>query len=299
MSGRGAPATGQLAGFGYLTVTATAWGLNWPIMKLLMLDWPPFTFRVLAASGSVLLLSAIALLQRDALLPRADQWGRLVVAALLNVTSWLFFAPVAIFWLDASEAAIIAYTMPVWATILAWPFLGERPGWRRLMGLALGLSGVTLLMAGRLDLGAGLMAGKLPGVLAILATALLFACGTIWTKRFPLAMAPVPLVAWQLAIGVLPVAAVALAFEQAHPARVGPLGWACLAYASVIGQCLAYLAWFRALKRLPAGTAAIGSLLVPVVGVLGSAALLGEPFGLRQVGALALTLGGVALASRG
>jgi drug/metabolite transporter (DMT)-like permease len=289
----------RLAGFGYLGVTATAWGMNWPVMKLLMQDWPPFTFRVLAASGSVLLLSLIALLQREALLPRPDQWGRLAVAALLNVTSWLFFAPLAILWLDASEAAIIAYTMPVWATILAWPFLGERPGWRRLAGLALGLAGVTLLMAGRLDLGAGLAAGKLPGVLAILTTALLFACGTIWTKRFPVAMAPVPLVAWQLGIGALPVVVVALAFEQAHPAEVRPLGWACLAYASILGQCLAYLAWFRALKRLPAGTAAIGSLLVPIIGVLGSAALLGEPLGARQLAALALTLGGVALASRG
>lgn len=289
----------RLAGFGYLGVTAVAWGLNWPVMKLLMQDWPPFTFRVLAAGGSVLLLSLIALLQREALLPRPDQRGRLAVAALLNVTSWLFFAPLAILWLDASEAAIIAYTMPVWATMLAWPFLGERPGWRRLLGLALGLAGVTLLMAGRLGAGQGLGAGKLPGVLAILATALLFASGTVWTKRFPVAMAPVPLVAWQLAIGALPVVAVALATEQAHPAAVRPLGWACLAYASVIGQCLAYLAWFRALRRLPAGTAAIGSLLVPIIGVLSSALLLGEPLGLRQGAALALTLGGVALASRG
>lgn len=288
----------QLAGFGYLMVTATAWGLNWPIMKLLMLDWPPFSFRVLTAAGSVTLLGLIALAQGDGLLPRPDHWGRLVVAGVLNVTSWLLFAPLAILWLDASEAAIIAYTMPVWATMLAWPFLGERPGWRRVAGLVLGLSGVSLLMAGRLDLGAGSW-GKLPGVAAMLGTALMFACGTIWTKRFPVALAPVPLVAWQIAIGVLPVAVVALAFERVHFAGVGWLGWGCLAYASVVGQCLAYLAWFRALKRLQAGTAAIGSLLVPVVGVLGSAALLGEPLGVRQVTALALTLGGVALASRG
>lgn len=296
----GAARAGVLGGFGYLMVTATAWGLNWPIMKLLMLDWPPFSFRVLTACGSVTLLGLIALAQGDGLLPRPEHWGRLAVAGVLNVTSWLLFAPLAILWLDASEAAIIAYTMPVWATMLAWPFLGEKPGWRRVAGLVLGLSGVTLLMAGRLDLDGGEGSwGKLPGVAAMLTTALLFACGTIWTKRFPVAMAPVPLVAWQIAIGVLPVAVVALAFETVHFAGVGWLGWGCLVYASVIGQCLAYLAWFRALKRLQAGTAAIGSLLVPVVGVLGSAALLGEPLGLRQVAALALTLGGVALASRG
>ena len=291
----------QLAGWGYLMVTAMAWGLNWPVMKLLMRDWPPFGFRVIAGAGAVTLLVLIALVQRDALLPRRDQWGRLVVASVLNVTSWSGLAPLAVLWLDASEAAIIAYTMPVWATMLAWPFLGERPGWKRLAGLALGLAGVTLLMAGQLlDAPAGgLLAGKLPGVLAILCTALMFACGTIWTKRFPLAMPAVPLVAWQLAIGMVPVAVVTLAFERVDFSRVTWLGWGCLAYVAILGQCLAYLAWFRALKRLPASTAAIGSLLVPVIGVLGSALALGEPLGLRQLSALALTLGGVALASRG
>lgn len=58
-------ATGQraalpLAGSGYLGVSATAWGLNWPVMKLLMRDRPPHAFRVVAALGAVGLLAAVA-----------------------------------------------------------------------------------------------------------------------------------------------------------------------------------------------------------------------------------------------
>ena len=297
---RGEEGSARLRGFSMLLVTAFAWGLNWPVMKLLMREWPPYVFRVLAGAMACTLLFGIALAARDALLPRRGQWGRLAVAAILNVTSWSGVAPLSLFWLDAAEAAIIAYTMPVWATILAWPFLGERPSWRRLAGLALGLGGVTLLMAG------GLVSNppaatleKLPGVAAILATALMFASGTIFTKRFPVQMPPVPLVAWQLAIGMLPVWVVAFTFERLDLSRVTAVGWGCLAYVAVVAQCLAYLAWFRALRHLPAGTAAIGSLLVPVIGVFGSGLILGEPLGLRHLVALALTLGGVALASRG
>jgi probable blue pigment (indigoidine) exporter len=290
----------RLQGLGLLLVTAAAWGFNWPVMKLLMQEWPPYFFRVLAGGGAILLLVLIALAQRDALWPRPDQWGRLVVAAILNVTSWSGVAPLSLFWLDASEAAIIAYTMPVWATVLAWPFLGERPTWRRLAGLALGLGGVTLLMAGQLvSVPAAMLAEKLPGVAAILGTALMFASGTVFTKRFPVQLPPVPLVAWRLGIGMLPVVAVALAFERLDLSRVSIIGWGCLVYVATIAQCLAYLAWFRALKRLPASTAAIGSLLVPVIGVFSSGLVLGEPLGLRHMAALALTLGGVALASRG
>jgi probable blue pigment (indigoidine) exporter len=283
-----------------LAVTALAWGLNWPVMKLLMLDWPPFLFRVLAGALACTLLAAIALAGRNALLPRRDQWGRLATAAVLNVTPWSGLAPLSLFWLEASEAAIIAYTMPVWATILAWPFLGERPTAPRIAGLALGLAGVTLLMAGGLiSAPAAATWEKLPGVAAILGTALMFASGTVFTKRYPVQMPPVPLVAWQLAIGLVPVAVAGLAFETLDLSRVTALGWFCLGYMAVVAQCLAYLAWFRALRHLPAGTAAIGSLLVPVIGVFGSGLILGEPLGLRHMLALALTLGGVALASRG
>jgi drug/metabolite transporter (DMT)-like permease len=282
-----------------LVVTSVAWGFNWPVMKLLMLEWPPFSFRVLTALVSITLLLLLALWQRERLLPRRDQWGRLAVASVLNVTSWLALAPLSLFWLEASEAAIIAYTMPVWATMLAWPILGERPDWRRLAGLGLGLSGVTLLMAGQLvSAPAAVLLGKLPGVAAILGTALMFASGIIFTKRFPVQMAPVPLVAWQLAIGMLPVVVIALGFERVDFSGITALGWGCLAYAALIGQVVAYLAWFRALRLLPAGTAAIGSLLVPVIGVFSSGLVLGEPLGPRQLVALVLTLGGVALASR-
>jgi probable blue pigment (indigoidine) exporter len=56
--------------------------------------------------------------------------------------------------------------------------------------------------------------------------------------------------------------------------------------------------WFAALERLPAATASIGTLLVPVIGVLAAAAMLHEPLGVRELVALVFTLGGVAVALR-
>ena len=79
--------------------------------------------------------------------------------------------------------------------------------------------------------------------------------------------------------------------------RIG-VGWASLAYMTLIQFCLCYVCWFAALARLPAATASIGSLLVPVVGVLASAAMLHEPLGPREIGALVITLGGVGMALR-
>lgn len=290
----------RLRGFGFLGITAIAWGLNWPVMKAVMVDWPPYTVRVFAAVIAIAVLVAIGLWQRVTFRPRPDQWGRLALFGILNVGAWSIVAPLSFFWLDASEAAIIAYTMPVWATVLAWPILGERPTPSRIAALALGLSGVALLMGGSwVAQGAGAVLEKLPGVLAILGTALMFATGAVLTKRRPVQMAPAPLLAWQLAFGAAPPVVIALLFESLDMARVTWVGWVCLAYLGLAAQCLAFFSWFAALRLLPAGVAATGNLMVPVVGVLSSGWLLGEPIGLRHAAALALTLGGVVLAARG
>lgn len=283
-----------------LLITAMSWGFNWPVLKFIMGEWPPFLFRMLTGAGGVSLLVAIALLRGDRFtIPRGQLW-RVAIAAILNITSWMGLATLSLYWLAASEAAIIAYTMPVWASILAWPFLGERPSAPRIAGLILGMSGVATLMAGQLTSApAADLIAKLPGVACILGTALMFAGGAVFSKRYPVAMAPVPLLAWQLAIGMTPMFAASLAFEHWTLARVTPLGWAALAYVAVIALCVSYLAWFRALKLLPASTAAIGTLLVPVIGVFSSSLALGEPLGARQLIALSLTVGGVLLASRG
>ena len=62
--------------------------------------------------------------------------------------------------------------------------------------------------------------------------------------------------------------------------------------------CIAYVSWFAALARLPASVAAIGTMAVPVIGVVASAIALGEPLGPIQIAALLFTLTGVVLATK-
>ena len=58
-----------------------------------------------------------------------------------------------------------------------------------------------------------------------------------------------------------------------------PVGWWLLVYSTVVQFCIAYVSWFAALSRLPASVAAIGTMAVPVIGVVASALALGEPLG--------------------
>jgi drug/metabolite transporter (DMT)-like permease len=86
--------------------------------------------------------------------------------------------------------------------------------------------------------------------------------------------------------------------ETSHVGAISDLGWLLLVYSTVIQFCVAYVSWFAALARLPASVAAIGTMAVPVIGVVASALALHEPLGPGQMAALVFTLAGVVLATR-
>ena len=115
------------AGLMFLAITSVGWGFNWPVTKYLIGELPPLTLRGLTGVVGALLLAALALMRGQSLQVPREMWPRLVLAAVLNVTGWMVLMGLALLWLPASEAALIAYTMPVWASLLAWPVLGERP----------------------------------------------------------------------------------------------------------------------------------------------------------------------------
>src|SRR5262249_46385428 len=139
---------------------------------------------------------------------------------------------------------------------------------------------------------------KLPGMLLGLTGSVGFAIGTIYVKRFPLALPGATSATWQIGVGSLPVAVVGTLLEHPDASTLTAAGWASLSYMTFAGFCIAYVAWFAALARLPASIAAIGTMLAPVIGVVVSAATLHEPLGAAKIAALAFTVAGVALASR-
>jgi drug/metabolite transporter (DMT)-like permease len=201
----------------------------------------------------------------------------------------------ALLWLPASEATLIAYTMPIWASILAWPILGERPNLLRMLALGMAFAGLAAIMGGN---GLAESSAKLPGILMALGGAVGFAVGTVLAKKQPLGLPPLSVAAWQIGIGCLPVAMIGLLVEKTDLAALSDLDWVLLFYATVVQFCIAYVSWFAALARLPASVAAIGTMAVPVIGVVASAFALHEPLGPGQIAALLFTLAGVALAAR-
>jgi len=288
-AGRGAGG-GVLAS--YLVVTVL-WGLNWPAMKVAVTAIDPWTFRTMVLVTAAATLFAIARAQgRRIALPRHLRLAILLPA--VTVTGWHMFSAYGLTFIGGGRAVIVAFTMPLWTMLLSLWWLDERPTWRRVAALGLGLVGLALLM---LDEVAAMRAAPV-GVLLMLAAAFSWAIGTVAVKARDWRVSPLVLTAWQLVIAVIPIAAVwawrGVPFE---PATIGPGAWFAFAYTTFVAMVFCFCSYSRFVTLLPATVAAIGVMAIPAVGLVGSAVLLGEPMGWVEVAALALVVGGQALAT--
>ena len=96
------------AGLMFLAITSLGWGFNWPVTKFLLSELPPLTLRGSTGVIGAGLLAVLAVMSGQSLkVPRA-LWPRLMLAAVLNVMGWMVLMGLALLWLPASEAALIA-----------------------------------------------------------------------------------------------------------------------------------------------------------------------------------------------
>lgn len=268
------------------------WGLNWPAMKVVVGEMSPWTFRAACVVISAAGLMALAAFAREPMWPPRSLWPPLLGTGLLGVTAWQMLSALGLQYIGGGRGAIVSYTMPVWTTILGALFLGERLDHRRILALALGMAGIAVLVAPDLI---GMARNPLGPIL--MTTAAISWAGAIVllkTRRWPIGV--MALTAWQLILGGIPIL-LAWAVLDPHPdlSRLTWKGAFCALYASTVALIFCFAAYNKVVIMLPATAAAISTLAIPVVGLLSSAWLLGEPAGWREFAALVFVLSGVGL----
>ena len=270
---------------------ALAWGLNWPAVKIMLSALPPFTLRWVGLGAGALLLAGVAALRGALLRPPSSAWPGIVAGGVLTIAAFSICTAFAQLSTSTSRAAVLTYTMPMIAAALAWLVLGERPGRRSGCALLLGAVGIAVLS------GPVLQAPRLEwrGLAWPLLAALAWAAGTIATKRWPPAGDRLVVTAWQLAIGAACAGIAALLAGEQLPSVWEPRVVAALGYHVVIATALAYVLWYRLLESLSATVSSLTTLAVPVVGVIGAMALVGDRPGAADWIGVALVLGGAAL----
>jgi len=194
-------------------------------------------------------------------------------------------------------AALLVATVSLWMVLIDWLRTGgSRPVGRVLAGLALGFSGLALLVGPR-DLGGSDRINPL-GTLVLVIASFAWAAGSVYSKHHPQPNSPLLGVAMQcLAGGMALLIAATLSGELRgfHWAQVTHRSWMALLYLAVLGSGVGFSAYVYVLKHSAATRVATYALVNPVVALLLGWSLGGEALTLRTMMASAIILAAVLL----
>jgi drug/metabolite transporter (DMT)-like permease len=250
-------------------------------MKVAIRSSDPFTFMTLRTVLGALALFVLVAARRGSLRPK-HFW----VTALYSVfgTSMTGLTIWALSLGSAGKVSILTYTMPFWLLFIAWPVLAERIQGAQWIAVTIALLGLVCVLE----------PWNLRGVLAsVLATigGLSWAIASVFfkiiRKRYEVEI--LSFTAWQALIGSVPLIVVSVIVDHTGPTwNAGFIG--ALLFNVIVASAFAWVLWLYVLHNLPAGTAGVSTLAIPVVGVASAWIQLGERPGAFEATGIGLIL---------
>jgi drug/metabolite transporter (DMT)-like permease len=290
------PSLGDRWPVGALIVAAAAWGIGTVISRRAVEEMPPLTLLVIQLGASTVVLGAILAWRRQLALvrqvPTGLRWLGIVNPGLGYGLGLLGLASI-----SASLAVLLWAVEPLLILVLAAATLHEPAGPRFGLLSLVALAGMVLVV---FEPGA---TGQLGGVILTVAGVACCASYTVVSRRWlgeRGETAPIVLVQQVVALGsaVLVVLAIAAFGGSALPVGASPTAWLSAVTSGVLYYAAAYVFYLAALRTMPAARAASSFYLIPVFGIAGSIALLGDQLtGLQWAGA-AIALAAVFLILR-
>ena len=266
-----------------LLALSFCWGLSWSAMRIALDEVSPWSMRLIGYSiGAATLLVLIKAQGRSLVIPSGrDRW-HVFVAALFIVVAFGIAGTFAQLLANTSRVIIVNYSMPVWGSLMAYFVLRERIDQRAAIGLALCVAGLGVLV-----LPVAEQSLREPiGLLLALVCALGWGGGTVYMKWARIKGDLLAITFWQILVGVATFGTLYLIFEGLpHYEPLQWRTWGGLLFNGILGTGIAYFIWFNIIGRLTTVMASLGSLINPVVGVIGAIILLGDrPTGSDLIG---------------
>ena len=269
------------------------WGSAFAVVKVGLDFSPPVLFAGLRSLLGGLAMVAVAFLWGGSPNLRRD-WPVFLLLALFNVVVFIGLQTYAILHLPSGSAAVLVYLQPILVGLLAWLILGEPLTAAKLAGLLLGFSGIVAVSAGSFSgdaispLGVAFGAGS----------ALSWALGTVFFKKYEVRVSTLWAVAVPFLVGGVMLTALGLVVES-----WAEISWtggfvASILYSSLVGISAAWVIWFALVRAGEASRVAAFIFAVPLTAVLVGVVFLDEPLGFALLIGAVLVVCGIYLVNR-
>lgn len=257
-----------------LIITITAiWGYAFVIMKEALQFMGPITFaaaRFFVGMGILFLFIWVLKLG----IPPKSSWKHFLIVGLLQTTIVFLFIMLALKFVDVGKTAILLYSMPMWSTLLAAKFLGEKVTVTKIVGLTIAMIGLLSILG--TDLWTGKDRGHLIGELLIVLAAISWACSNVYYRLKLETLPKIQSSAYQMLFGTIGLLIASFVAEWNTPIEWNALSIYYVLFAGIFASALCFTVWFVILSIVDMVTSTVSIMLVPVFSVLFGAILLGE-----------------------
>jgi drug/metabolite transporter (DMT)-like permease len=276
-----------------LAALVIVWGCHWTVAKIGLQTIPPFTYAMLRLLVAIAVLAALmqgaGRLKRPA---RADvpivvSYGLLAIAAGIGIMN------LALPFVEAGRASILAYTLPLWVVPIVAVVSRTLPTRPEVTGLVLGLAGLVLLLnPAAIDWSSQQV---LIGSTLLLLGAMAGAAALVHVRTHRWQGTPFDVQIWQLLVAMVPLTALAVLLERDEWAAVDwDLGaLLVILYSGALATAFAFWASQSIVRAIGPTTTSIGYLAVPVAGIITGVLVLGEPVGPLDILGLLVTSAGI------
>jgi drug/metabolite transporter (DMT)-like permease len=249
---------------------AFMWSSAFTSARIIVTNAPPLTVSAIRFLLAGLIVLAIARIAGQSMRLNAQQWKLTIVFGICQNALYLGLNFVAMQWVEASLAAIIAASLPLW------------------VGLSgAGIAGVMLIMGTRLSAGVDPV-----GVVLCVLGALALTFATLAVRGASSGGNLLTVVGFQMLIGSAALWIPALLLET-WQVNWSPLVIGAFFYTIFVPGILATILWFWLIGRIGATRAATFHFLNPFLGVVIAAALLGEELGWQDAVGVAIITAGI------
>jgi drug/metabolite transporter (DMT)-like permease len=255
-----------------LVLLTLVWGINWPIMKLGVTDFPPLTFRTLSMWIGLPFLALVLVWRRVPFRIERAHWREVGKLTLFNMLIWHTLVMLAIQTLTSGRTAILGYTMPVFSAMIGVWWFGQRLAGRAWGGVAAAATGVVLLLWHEFTR----LSGAPLGVALMLLAAVAWAFGTQMMRRTKLPESTLTISFWMTVFTMLWMTTLAVAFERTAWKWPTLPVWSAVLYNAVGVFAFAQVAWLSMARDLPPIASTLSVMFIPVLGVFTGALWLGE-----------------------
>jgi len=274
-----------------LLLLAAIWGASFLFMRVAAPEFGPIPLiatRVTVAAA--FLLAGLAMRGGWRKLIRNGP-KLLVLGPLTSAVPFSLFA-YAVLSLTAGFASVLNATVPLFGALIAYVWLGDKLGPARVVGLAVGFAGVIVLVRDKLSFTSG---GSGWAVLAGLGASVLYGVAASYTKKYLSSADPfINATGSQFAAALFLLIPAVVYWPAVNPSFVS---WASAMALGVACTGVAFILFFRLIKRIGPAKAITVTYLIPVFGVLWGLLFLNEPVSADMLAGCAIILLGTGLAS--